>query len=303
MVTVLLRGGLGNQMFQFAAGLGLAKKRGTALRLDTVLVKDRLRRRKRTFRDYCLDIFAVDQFAHLTGLSRVARDVPVPGFWSAVDCLAIAARGAVGLQEVVRGKSDRFDPAILEKRRDLLLFDYWMSEKYFADVEEDIRKAFQFKCPLEGEAKEIARDIQSSNSLFLHVRRGDYVSIPEVENTMGKTDLSYYERAVLYVKERSITEGLATPRVFVFSDDIEWCKQNLPVSLPAVYLGNSSAGPKASYHLQLMSLCRNSIIANSTFSWWGAWLIENPRKIVIAPKRWFAHKDTPDVVPQRWVTM
>lgn len=290
-------------MFQYATGLSLAKKNRTALRLDTTFLQQRLPRRNRTYRDYDLDIFTLSDMTRLTSLSRAAQKVPIPGLWLGADFMGMLTRRLIGLEKAIRPKSDAFDPAILEKRGNLLLFDYWLSEKYFADVEDDLRKAFQFKHSLEGETKEIAQRIESSHSISLHVRRGDYVALKDVENFMGKTNLSYYERAVCYMNEHIKRKGNDIPTVFVFSDDIDWCKQNLTLSLPTIYLERSSAGPKASHHLQLMSLCRNNIIANSTFSWWGAWLNQNPEKIVVAPKRWFAHKVNEDVVPQRWITM
>jgi hypothetical protein len=209
----------------------------------------------------------------------------------------------LGIQKVIRQRDVGFDPAIFEHRGDLILFGYWMSERYFADVELELRNAFRFRDPLEGEAKEVGHQIKMSNSISLHVRRGDYVSLKAVKNSMGKTDLSYYERAVCHLKEHSEKKGEDAPTVFVFSDDIEWCKKTLRLPLATVYIDRSSEGPRASYHLQLMSMCRNNIIANSTFSWWGAWLNENPHKIVIAPKRWFAQEVNEDIVPVRWMRM
>lgn len=303
MVTVLLRGGLGNQMFQYATGMGVAKRNTTNLRLDTIFLKEHLPIRNRTYRDYCLDIFTHSNVVSLTGLSRIRHLAPVPGIWLSLDFLGIQLRQMLGIQKVIRQKDLALDPAILEHRGDIILFGYWMSEKYFADAESELRNAFRFRHQLEGKAKEVSQQIRMSNSISLHVRRGDYVSLKTVKNSMGETDLSYYERAVSYLKEHSEKNGEEVPTVFVFSDDIDWCKHNLRLSVPTVYVNRSTEGPKASYHLQLMSICRNNIISNSTFSWWGAWLNENPLKIVIAPKRWFAHEVNEDIVPTRWMRM
>jgi hypothetical protein len=303
MVTVLLRGGLGNQMFQYALGVALAQANGTAVKLDAVYLQDRLPRRKYTYRNFDLDIFTMNGTPCLTNLSQAAQRVPVPGFWLGIDFMRMGTRVLVGAEKVIREKSHAFDPGILEERGDLFLVGYWQSEKYFADAGEELRKAFRFKHPLEGEAKEISRQIRSSNSTSLHIRRGDYAALKHVEYVMGQTNLSYYKKAAGFMNEHSKRVGIEVPTFFVFSDDIEWCKERLNLAFPTVYLDQSSAGPKASHHLQLMSLCRNNIIANSTFSWWGAWLNANPEKIVIAPERWFANKANEDMMPQHWIRM
>jgi hypothetical protein len=105
----------------------------------------------------------------------------------------------------------------------------------------------------------------------------------------------YYKKAI-----GEISKKISDPHFFVFSDDIEWCKENLKIEFPTEYIGNDTAGYKNSRHLQLMSLCKHNIIANSSFSWWGAWLNNNPEKIVIAPKDWFINQDENDLVPRVW---
>jgi hypothetical protein len=301
MVTVMLRGGLGNQMFEYALGVALAQANKTALKLDTVWLHDRLPKKKNTcFAHFNLDIFTLNDSPCLTNLSQAAQRVPVPGLWLGINLMTTGTRILAGAKKLIRERTDRFDSRILEERGDLFLIGYWQSEKYFADVAEEVRKAFRFKHPLEGEAKEISRQIRSTNSVSLHIRRGEYVAL---ENIVGKTDLAYYERAASYMNERSKTMGIEVPTFFVFSDDIEWCKEKLKLPFPKVYLDQASAGPKDSHHLQLMSLCRHNIIANSTFSWWGAWLNANPAKIVVAPKRWYPNNTKEDLVPERWIRM
>jgi hypothetical protein len=301
MVTVMLRGGLGNQMFEYALGVALAQANKTALRLDTVWLHDRLPKKKNTcFAHFNLDIFTLNDTPSLTNLSQAAQSLPVPGLWLGINLIITGARILAGAKKLIRERTDRFDSRILEERGDLFLIGYWQSEKYFADVAEEVRKAFGFKHPLDGEAKEISRNIRSENSVSLHIRRGEYVAL---ETIVGKTDLAYYERAASYLNERSKTMGIEVPTFFVFSDDIEWCKEELKLPFPTVYLDQASAGPKDSHHLQLMSLCRHNIIANSTFSWWGAWLNANPEKIVVAPKRWYPNDTKEDLVPERWIRM
>src|SRR6185369_15757697 len=303
MVTALLRGGLGNQMFQYALGLALARANRTAIKVDTVYLKDRLPRRNYTYRDYDLDIFTMNNTPCLTALSRAAHKLPLSGLWLGVNLVRTAGRKMAGMEKIVREKGTGFDPTILEERGDLLLVGYWQSEKYFAHAGEELRKAFQFKHSLEGLAKDISRQIQSTNSVSIHIRRGDYVALKHVANVVGPTNLAYYQRAAAHMNEHGRGVGNESPTFFVFSDDTVWCRTNLKLPFPTVYLDQASAGPKASHHLQLMSQCRHNIVANSSFSWWGAWLNANPEKIVIAPEQWFANKKSEDIIPQRWIKM
>ena len=290
-------------MFQYALGVTLAQANRTSVRLDAVYLRDRLPRRKYTYRDFDLDIFSMNDAPYLTNLSQAAQKIPIPGFWLGIDYVRMWTRVLAGAEKIVREKTRCFDSHILKERGNLYLVGYWQSAKYFANVGKELRKAFQFKHPLEGEAKEIGRQIRSSNSISLHIRRGDYAALKHVAHVVGETDLSYYEKAAAYMNERSRRTEIEVPTFFVFSDDIEWCKGRLKLPFPTIFVSAASAGPKASHHLQLMSLCRHNIIANSTFSWWGAWLNTNPEKIVIAPKRWFANKTNEDMIPQGWIRM
>jgi hypothetical protein len=299
MVTLLLRGGLGNQMFQFATGLCLAKKNNTELRLDPLFLREYLPGRKqRTDRDFGLDMFHLDSTVRFTKLSRLAEKLPIPGLWLALDFAAIWMRNTFGRQKLIRQDGHDFDSSLLDRRGNLLLFGYWQSEAYFGEVSASVREAFRFRWPLYGEATQLREQITSTCSISLHVRRGDYVELNMVNN-----DLSYYDRATAYLAERIESRGEANPIIFVFSDDIAWCRQNLQLSLPTVYVNDSSAGPRASSHLHLMSLCRHNIIANSTFSWWAAWLNSTPGKIVIAPKQWYSGRASETLVPNEWILL
>ncbi len=294
MVTVFLRGGLGNQMFQYAAGLAAAKKNNADLVLDTVFLNDRFPRRNFAYRTYDLDMFMLEP--KFTRLSRISTNVPIPGLWLGIDLASISLGGTFG-QRVIKEKQDLlFDPEIFHKQGDILLWGRWEDERYFTDIAVDIRDAFTFCYPFVGEAVAIADDIHSSNSVSVHVRRGDFAAFKNVVQLMGETDLSYYERAANY-----IAEYVDKPKFFVFSDDIDWCKKNFTLPSSTVYVPASAAGPKAAFHLRLMSLCKHNIIANSTFSWWGAWLNANPKKIVVAPKRWYANLASGDIVPKHWI--
>jgi Glycosyl transferase family 11 len=299
MVTVFLRGGLGNQMFQYAAGLALAKKNNTELVLDTVFLNDRIPRRNFTYRTYDLDIFMIAP--RFTMLSKCSRSVPVPGMWLGMDLAAMKISALFGISHIAEEKKEfAFDPELLEEKGDVILWGRWQNERYFKDHEGAVRAAFTFRDPLDGEAEVLARDIRSSNSVSVHVRRGDFVAFKNVAKMMGATDLSYYARAAAH-----IAGHMDTPKFFVFSDDVDWCRDNLTLPFPTVYVPASAEGSKAAFHLRLMSLCKHNIVANSTFSWWGAWLNQNPNKIVIAPKKWYAdgRDERNEIMPEGWIKL
>ncbi|MGC9968330.1 MAG: alpha-1,2-fucosyltransferase [Minisyncoccia bacterium] len=294
---VLLRGGLGNQMFQYAAGLGIAKKNGSRLMLDTTLLNDRFPRRQITFRTYDLDIFALTP--EFTALSKISSRVPVPGLWAAADLVLIKLRDALGIRRIVKEKQEHsFDPNISRAGGDVFLWGFWQTPKYFTEAEMEVRDAFRFRNALQGKAADIARAIEKTNAVALHVRRADYL-LPKYKGLYGDTDSGYYEKAVRYIGDR-----VNNPALFVFSDDIAWCKEHFHFSFPTTFVDRSSDGPGGGFHLQLMSLCKHNIITNSSFSWWGAWLNRNHKKIVIAPKRWtLASGDDEDIIPERWIKL
>jgi Glycosyl transferase family 11 len=298
MVTVFLRGGLGNQMFQYAAGLALAKKQGTSLLLDTTFLNDRFPRKQFTYRTYDLDVFDIKP--KFTLLSEVSAQMPIPGLWLGLDLVAIKGADIFGTQKLLKEKKDYvFQEAVFNENTSALLWGFWNTEKYFDDAQNEVRDAFRFR-PSENAAIIAAKkEIVNSNAVALHVRRGDYL-LPKHAKVYGTTDVSYYDRAIAYMAER-----VKSPTFFVFSDDIEWCRENIKTSFPAVFMTDETRGPKASGHLELMSLCKHNIIANSTFSWWGAWLNANPEKIVVAPKAWDQGSldQKKDVIPQGWVTI
>jgi hypothetical protein len=297
MITVLLRGGLGNQMFQYAFGVSLSRKSGAPLVLDTTYLNDRFPRPGFTFRNFDLDIFAIEP--KFTFLSRVSHEAPVPGLWLGMDLVAMNAAHMIGTRKIIFEKKEYvFDAAALVPEKNGTIYGYWQNERYFADEADAVKKEFRFKIPFEGAAAELAHSIAEMNSIALHVRRGDYLKAANMKRLAGATDVDYYGSAV-----QRIVRSVKDPHFFVFSDDIAWCRENMKIGYPTTYVDGASAGPKASFHLHLMSLAKHNIIANSTFSWWGAWLNANPDKIVIAPKRWLAGGVPSDIVPVRWITL
>lgn len=173
--------------------------------------------------------------------------------------------------------------------KSLLLNGYFQSEKYFTDYESDIRKLFNWKTD---KILKVPEKLSAATTCSIHVRRGDYLKHPDIHPTQ---DINYYMKAIKKMPEDSV--------FFVFSDDIAWCKENFP-ELDNDRLQFVDSPGKDFDDLSLMSQCKNNIICNSSFSWWAAWLNENPDKIIVAPTKWFgpaAPHNTVDLYCDNWI--
>ncbi len=287
-----LIGGLGNQMFQYAVGRALSLRKNTELRLDIS-----------GFASYGLHqgfelerVFACP--AEIASTSEIDR---LLGWQSNhfIRRLLLHSRFAVFRRNtLVVEPYFHYWPGIKLLGAECYLSGYWQSEKYFADLSMQIRADFTFKQPLAGKNVELAKQINLVNAVSLHVRRGDYVKSQKTNSTHGLCSLEYYRDAIRYVTER-----VERPQFFIFSDDIEWVKSNLKIDFPVDYVKHNRG--KESYNdMRLMSLCHHHIIANSSFSWWGAWLNPNMDKIVVAPGKWFANQtEVKDLIPDGWITL
>lgn len=162
---------------------------------------------------------------------------------------------------------------------------FYQSEKYFKEIDLQIRKEFTLKNPLSQNAEKILEQIKNNqNSISIHIRRGDYVNNPETNKYHGTCSLEYYEKAINLIKEKNSPQTPnQMPNFYIFTDDPKWAKENLKIE-NAVFVSDFNLEDYE--EMFLMSKCKHNIIANSTFSWWGAWLNEKPDKIVIAPKKW-----------------
>jgi Glycosyl transferase family 11 len=293
MVIVRLIGGLGNQMFQYSMGRALAIRKGTALLLDTT-----------GFRNYSLHHgFELSSVFSIEPRIASPRDVrSVLGWRSVGRVRALLARRSLA---AIRGKRLvvephlEYWPGITMVPDDCYLSGYWQSEKYFADASDIIRSDFKFRQSLNGLNLALSQEIGSCNSVSLHIRRGDYVSNPLTLATHGVCSIDYYARAVEYVARL-----YPNPFFFVFSDDPRWALENLKLDFPCRIVDHNQ-GAQSNIDMQLMSLCRHNITANSTFSWWAAWLNGNEGKIVVTPRSWFASTAlrTSDLIPQTWIPL
>jgi len=293
MVIVRLCGGLGNQMFQYAAGRRLADKIGSEMKLDIIWFDTN---RDRPYSLQHLNI--QENFASKNEVHRL-KYVSPPFYDKILQRLGLRSSQFIPAPGYIREGYNRFDPQALPLSGEVYLEGYWQSEKYFSDIQTIIRNEFSLRAPLSSESMETADLISSHESVSLHVRRGDYVSNTIANHHHGVCSMEYYDRSIQY-----ISGHVKNPHFFVFSDDPQWCGQNLHIPFHTSFIDHN--GPdKGHEDIYLMSLCRHHIIANSSFSWWGAWLDPRPGKVVIAPKQWFAqeHSAARDTIPPRWITI
>ncbi len=294
MIVVRVMGGLGNQMFQDAAGLRLARVRRVELKLDLSYYERPPR--GSTPRKFELDRLNISApVAIPEEIGRFTRD-PTGGhrWWRLVPRLL----GASGPRWIREGTM-RFDPRVLRAPRNAYMDGYWQSERYFRDAGDRVRSEFTFRDPLEGKSREIADRIGSCESVSLHVRRGDYVSHSRVAARHGACPLEYYRRAAAEIAGR-----VGRPEFFVFSDDAKWARDNVQTGFPSTFVDHND--PEHGFEdMHLMSLCRHHVIANSSFSWWGAWLSRPLNRIVIGPRRWFADSESAsaDLLPTDWLRL
>lgn len=284
MIIVKVHGGLGNQMFQYAFGRNLSLVHAVPLRIDSSYLR------------------APNQSGRSPGLNALALSVPeataeeIKAYLGMFPKLADRFRPPHARKHIRESQS--FDTRLL-RVADAYVEGHWQNEQYFRANKETVRRDFTLKNPLrEGAQKALSRITASRNATALHIRRGDYVSIKKIADVHGTLPLSYYETAM-----KTVLAGFPDAHFFISSDDMAWVKTHFPKGFPISFLSEPSI---ADYEeLVLMSLCKHQIIANSTYSWWAAWLNRNPEKIVIAPKNWFTDT-TPEpkgLIPNTWVRL
>lgn len=179
---------------------------------------------------------------------------------------------------------------------EIYLFDYFQSEKYFNDIKNDIKNDFQIKPEIISKsASKIKQQLLTQESVSIHVRRGDYVSHPIYKRTHGSLPLHYYQKAI-----KIINNSMNNPTFYIFSDDITWCKKELCALEKNIIFVDKL---KDYEDLELMMSCKHNIVANSSFSWWAAWLNNNESKIIVAPSNRFLKKkyDMNSLYPKEWI--
>jgi Glycosyl transferase family 11 len=276
MITTMLQGGLGNQLFQYAMGLAASQSLRTELQLDISRLNG-----GSPYRIFNLDLF-----------EGVARHKVV-----------------YGSTPTFNEPNFRYSPyTILDIKDGDVLYGYWQSEEHFRAVTPLIFRALRPAQPMPQLFFPWAKDLiekAGNASCFLGIRRGDYLRKQEFH---GVLPVEYYNKALRLIHNMT---GVS-PQVFVFSDDMDWCKQELVLNYPVTVVGSffptiGKVKGREDADLYLMSLCKNAVIANSSFHWWGAWLgdFKKQPRVVVAPKQWFTDPsvDSSTVVPERWIRL
>jgi len=298
MIIVKLKGGLGNQMFQYAMARAVAYRSNLPIKLDMEYFENG------GLHPYWLGNFnIIEDFATEDDIKQFK-----PSRRQAIAFAVYKIKEKFfpwyswNKNRIIKERSFSFDPDILKIRESVYFDGYWQSEKYFADISHIIRCEFTIKYEPDSANRQMLKKIDDTNSVSLHVRREDYVTNPRTLQVHGVLSLDYYMNALDLIAEK-----IEEPHIFVFSDDISWVKKSLKAALPLYFVEYNEKGQDYE-DLRLMSRCKHHIIANSSFSWWGAWLSENPHKIVIAPKQWFSKermkkRGESNIIPKDWITI
>ncbi len=296
MIVTKLIGGLGNQMSQYATGRAVAFRSRSKLKLDITGYKNQ--NSADTYRDYELNIFRIkENFAKQTDINklkgkngsfieRVIRNrIPV-----------INKFVPTNKEYFFENIGEKFEPKILKIPGNAYLDGWWHSWKYFDGIRQVILKEFSLRKRLDVKNKKYLNEIMNTNSIGVHVRRGDYIK--NYSNYFNSCSVTYYKKAVKLVASK-----IVDPVIYIFfSDDVEWIKKNFKFPYKTVLISHNRG--KDSYKdLLLMQNCKHNIIANSSFSWWAAYLNTNPNKIVVAPKKWLINQKFPidDRIPKGWI--
>ena len=293
MIISKLSGGLGNQMFQFAAAKALSLKHRTELKIDATNFK--IEKEGLTPRDFELSIFEKEPLQFLTEQTKKKLLSEKLSLLSKIQN-KITGKKPV---EYYRERGFHFNKEFFTIPNDRYLIGYFQSEKYFKNFEKEIRGSFEFPTKINEKNQKLRSEILNCNSVSVHVRRGDYVKVASNLKHHGVCSLEYYQNAI----ER-ICKKIENPVFYFFSDDIDWVKSQIKSEYPMHYIAHNT-GNQSFEDMRLMSHCKHHIIANSSFSWWGAWLNPNSEKMVIAPTPWFGdpkkEKEATDLVPENWI--
>ena len=297
MIVSKICGGLGNQLFQFAAGYSLAKRLGEIHLLDISDYKSyRLHNGFEIGNVFNIEseIASHDEVIRLLGnkvhpfLRKIHRK------WRKISKYKI-----IDNDSYITEPYHHYWSGIETISGDKYLEGYWQSDKYFRAYEKDIKKQLTFRNELDEKNIKYRLLMKKTNSVGIHIRRGDYISSPATNKVMKVIELDYYKKAIAY-----INNNIYSPSFFIFSDDINWAKENF-INVSNVEYIDHNKKENSYKDMHLLSCCKNYIIGNSTFSWWAAWLGRDSESIVIAPNKWFndhLHNDR-DLVPIDWTRL
>lgn len=289
MIIVKIIGGLGNQMFQYAFARSISLRNNIEFRIDITGFKTY------KLREYKLNNLSIcENIASLIELQKFNDRAP-----NKFKLLLNLEKIKIYYKRsrIVEKYPFKFDQNMFHVKDNSYLIGYWQNENYFKKYRDIILKDFTVKAPLSGKNYEVSHMISEANSVSIHIRRGDYANDNSTNMTHGLCDINYYIRSI-----HLINQNVCSPYFFIFSDDIDWAKENLK-GIKQIYFVEHNSEENDYEDMRLMSLCNHNIIANSSFSWWGAWLNTNPSKIVIAPQKWFndPNRSADGIIPAEWL--
>lgn len=266
-MIIRLSGGLGNQMFQYAFGRKLSMDKKEKMYLDIrSFSRDKLR-------DYELNKYTIMEKAVSSCIRSSLCNLLL--LFERKVCRVPAAERILRLvyEEEAFVKQEEFVS-------DAYLAGYWQNATYFEEIRDALKQELRYTGRLTGRQENLLKKIKENNSVAMHIRRGDYLN-PEQSKMYVNVPKDYYERAIHYIE--SLTSGIM---IYVFSDDIEWCRDEFGGRENTFFI-DSTVGGDQHIDFELMRNCSHFVMANSTFSWWAAWLCDNPDKIVVGPKNWY----------------
>jgi len=274
MIIVKLMGGMGNQMFQYSFGKFLSYKYNLPLKIDLSFLKNRNMGPNFVYRDYDLDLFNISEDFDI----RPTKSVYL-------------------ISEPKFDFSDRIIEQLEKLDGHFYINGYWQSYKYFEPIIDQIVESFELKKPImmSGDIRiiEMLNQIKNNNSVLINIRRTDYLNT----DFHGVLSNDYVMKGIDIIKNK-----VDNPHYFIFSDDIQWCRDNIKIENMTI-VDHSYKGDRFGWYLELMKSCKHFIIPNSTFAWWSAFLNQSNDKIVIAPKKWFNDPTiiTDDLIPKNWI--
>lgn len=285
MIITEITGGLGNQLFQYAAGLSLAVRHQTELKINIQFKEG--------------DTVRSLGLSHFNAILNQASKEEINDLYPSSVFERITQRLLpTQLKKYYLEKEFSYQHSFEQLGPNVYLKGYWQSELYFSSIKEKIRSVFTLAAAHYTKATLLIEELNQINSVAIHIRKGDYLIHP-YSSYYANVDLNYYNQAIALLNSK-----FTALKLFVFSDDVTWVKSNLRLNLP--YTLVSTIHTNSMYEdFKAMQSCKYHIISNSSFSWWTAWLCERTDKVVIAPQKWFNHgpKDTQDLIPKTWLTV
>ncbi|HEY5125307.1 MAG TPA: alpha-1,2-fucosyltransferase [Ignavibacteria bacterium] len=296
MIITKINSGLGNQLFQYAASRAISIRSNATLKLDITFYESD------TIRKYRLNQFnVIENLA--TGdeieLYKTEEAVKKTFFKKVLNRMNSSGIEYVGKNHIKEKPWVNFEPSVLKLKDNFYLEGYWQNQSYFKSIRKTLLEEFTLKYPVDNLTRGLLEKVRNCNSVSLHIRRGDYLDIA----LFNVLSLEYYHAAMSFIKKK-----VDKPFFFVFSDDISWAKKHLN-HIENVLFIDQQGNESEILELEIMKNCDHNIIANSTFSWWGAWLNQNQGKIIIAPHKWSHNRqfqrnqDENEFIPAAWIRL